>query len=415
MANIHKTKIQYLDVLILLLLIGVTFVDTLNGPLLRNELPSISKPYKFLILALMVLRIAASLKINRIQFLITISFFCFFLGYFSTFIVNGDFLLFIQNFIESIKYLIWPTSFVYFSKLYANNTNSSKLVFKIIIVSYLVIIANIFLGILGFGYQFYPRYNTGVKGFFYSGNEFSLLFILLTFYIACRCYFISQTRFYIFILFSLFLAFNIGSKTTIMGVAGIFLIVLISNTKMSLLKIKPQKLLIYGVISLVLPVVTFLFFKANRVYFDEFIFKRLEIYNYDFVTWFLSKRNLVAKEGIEEFYELPWFFKIFGQGEATFQSNFDIVEIDFLDLLFNHGYLGFICFLVLILVVFKALVRRKKDNSFTTGLVYLYILIMFFLSNLSGHIINTGIPGFFLGMIFAMCHDQTITKKPPSL
>lgn len=403
MIEYLSKKNTSLDLLILLLILGITFVDTINGVLVTNDFISVSKPYKFLILVLMILKMATTLKVNKIQLLILISFSSFFIGYFGYFLTGGEFTLLVQNFIESVKYFIWPISFVYFSKLYSSkNTITTKLVYKIIGISYLVLLANIFIGLLGFGYQFYPRYDTGVKGFFFSGNEFSLLFILLTFFTAWKIHLKSSLKYYVFMIFSLFLAFNIGSKTTILGVIGIFFIILISNTKVSLLNVKPKRIALFGGMILTLPLLGWAFIRANQNYFDNFIFKRLKIYNYDFVTWVLSKRNLVAKEGFEVFGDLNMFSKFFGQGEESFQSNFDIIELDFIDLFLNHGYLGFICYFLLILVVLKNISRSYKKSSFNRALLYLYIMIIFFLANLAGHIINTGIPGFFIGMIFAM-------------
>lgn len=406
-------KISGLDKLILFLILGITFLDTINGPLITKEIISISKPYKFLILLLMVLRMALALKVNRTQLLIIISFSSFFIGYFITLILNRDITLFALNFIESIKYFIWPISFVYFTKLYSDHPKISSFIFKIVLISYLVIVTNIFLGLLGFGYQFYPNYDTGVKGFFYSGNEFSLLFILLTFCISWKTYQLGSYKYYLFMIFSLFLAFKIGSKTTIIGVAGIFLIILVSNIKISLSKIRPKRFFLYLMLIFILPIVGWIFVMANKTYFDNFIFKRIEIYEFDLVTWVLSKRNLVAQEGFEVFGKLSTGAKFFGQGEETFQRGFDIVEIDFLDLLFNHGFFGLFLFLLVILKIFREIFRSAKGNNFKIGLVYFYVLIVFFLANLSGHIINTGVPGFFLGMIFAMCHSKnSITINP---
>jgi len=403
MTTEPSKKNTNLNLLILLLILGITFVDTINGFLVTNNFISVSKPYKFFILVLMILKLVSTLRVNKTQLLILISFTSFFIGYFAYLIETGNLTLFGQNFIESVKYFIWPISYVYFSKLYSDKKNSTtKLVYKIIGISYLVLLANIFIGLFGFGYQFYPRYDTGVKGFFFSGNEFSLLFILLTFFMAWKIHLRSPTRYYAFMILSLFLAFNIGSKTTILGVVGIFLIILTSNTKVSLVRAKPKKIALFAALFLILPILGWAFVKANQNYFDNFIFKRLKIYNYDFVTWVLSKRNLVAKEGFEVFNNLNIFSKFFGQGEESFQTNFDIIELDFIDLFLNHGYLGFFFYFLLLFSILKDLFRNYKKSNFNKALLYLYLMVVFFLANLAGHIINTGVPGFFIGMIFAM-------------
>ena len=199
---------QALDTLILVMILGITFIDTVNGPLVTQEWFSISKPYKFSILIFMVVRLVTWNKIHLTHTLVFFAFSSFFIGYVASFIMDKDISLFAANFIESLKYFIWPISFVYFAKLFQQNPNVSSFIFKIILISYLVLVGNIFLGILGFGYQFYPNYDTGVKGFFYSGNEFSLLFILLTFCLAWKVFFKGSTFYYAFMIFSLFLTMS---------------------------------------------------------------------------------------------------------------------------------------------------------------------------------------------------------------
>ncbi|WP_282054000.1 O-antigen ligase family protein [Maribacter luteus] len=398
-----QDSISSIDILILLLVLGITFIDTINGFLLKNDLLSISKPYKFIILSLMALKLVLTLKVSKYFILVIICFTSFFTGYFYYFLQNYDITLFVQNFIESTKYFIWPISFIYFRRLYLKSEEKGlKIALQIINISYLVLLFNIFLGLLGLGYKFYQFYNTGLKGFFFSGNEFSLLFILLTWVKAWQIKIQDVKKYYFFILFSLFLAFNIGSKTTILGVLGIFFIIQFSNITVDFGKIQLKKI-IFGLIGvLISPLIIMGFVIGNKSYFDDFILKRLEIYNYDLLTWFLSKRNLVARDSLKEFKGLDLMSKYFGQGEISFQQNTHIVELDFVDLMLNHGYVGLFFYCSIILIFLLMLKTRFSQTPLNKCLFYFYLIIILFLSNLSGHIINTGVPGFFIGMIFAI-------------
>ncbi len=404
-----KRDFSYLDFSIILLIMGITIVDTFNGVLVMNELFSISKPYKFLILTLMILKLISSIKVNKYFVLVILCFSSFFIGYVYYFFVNYDLSLFIQNLIESIKYFIWTISFIYFRALYLKSEEKGLiLTLQIINVSYIILLFNIFIGLLGWGYQFYPAYNTGIKGLFFSGNEFSLLFILLTWIKAWQIRIIDVKKYYIFIIFSLFLAFNIGSKTTILGVLGIFFIIQISNIKVDFRKIRLTEIIIGTVSILMLPLVILGFVIGNKSYFNDFILKRLEIYNYDFLTWFLSKRNLVARDSLEKFKDLDLMSKYFGQGESSFQNNVHMVELDFVDLMLNHGYIGLFFYCIIVLIFLRIISKKYSQAPINKCLFYFYIIIILFLSNLSGHIINTGVPGFFMGMLFAMTY---ISKK----
>src|SRR5690606_37997092 len=107
-----------IDILILLMIMGITIIDSFNGVLVMNDWLSISKPYKFLILLLMLLRLLSNGKLNKHSLVLLFSFISFFIGYSVYFLSNLDFPLFVLNFIESTKYFIWPTSFIYFRMLY---------------------------------------------------------------------------------------------------------------------------------------------------------------------------------------------------------------------------------------------------------------------------------------------------------
>ncbi|WP_435315031.1 hypothetical protein [Cellulophaga fucicola] len=394
-------KYYTIDLFIIVLIMGITIVDSLNGFLITQGWFSFSKPYKFLVLVLMVLRLTLTGRINKYSLLLFFSFASFFTGYVIYFVFNLSFNLLLRNLIESIKYFIWPISFIYFKNIYSrSNKNLLKYILLAINVSYVVVFINIVIGILGYGYVFYRSYNTGTKGFFYSGNEFSLLFLLLTYIVGWRIFKKSKIKYFFFTLLSLFLAVKIGSKTAILGVFLFSVFTSISNVNFLKLSVKKIAFLFFSAVATIF--VSFFLIKMNERYVNGFILKRLEAYNYDLVTWFLSKRNLVAIDGYEIFIENNLFFRIFGQGEVAFQQKFRIIELDFVDLLMNHGYLGLVSYLFFIVVVFFFLYKNQSTSPFNKFIFYTFILVMIFLSNMSGHIINTGIPGFFIGMIFSM-------------
>lgn len=396
-------NISSIDLSILILILGITLIDTFNGILVMNDYFSISKPYKFVILIMMTLNLMLSHRINKYFILVFLCFSSFFIGYFYYFLGNGNFLLFVQNLIESTKYFIWPISFIYFRAFFLKSYDRGlKLVWHIINFSYLILLINIFIGLIGLGYQFYPAYDTGIKGFFFSGNEFSLLFVLLTWIKSWQLRIIGPKKYYAFIIFSLFLAFNIGSKTTILGVLAIFLVIQLSNITVNLRKISPRRILIGFIGILILPLVIWIFVISNKSYFNDFILKRLEIYNYDLLTWFLSKRNLVAIDSLKKFDSLNIMSKYFGQGESSFQNNMHMVELDFIDLMLNHGYIGLFLYSIIILIFIKLLLKNYHLFPINKCVFYFYIIIILILSNLSGHIINTGVPGFFMGMLFSI-------------
>lgn len=380
---------------------GITIIDSFNGIFITNDWFSISQPYKFSLLLLMLLRLLINGRPNKYSILLLFAFLSFFTGYFIYFLSNLNISLLIQNLVESTKYFIWPISFIYFRMLYMQNKEKLiKYVLFAFKVSYFVVILNIFLGILGFGYDFYPRYNTGTKGFFFSGNEFSLLFILLTYIMAWKLYHNRKSKYILFCLFSLFLSFQIGSKTAILGVFILILVIGISHTKINLLRVSVKKIIVIFFSILSVCMAGWFFIMTNKAYINDFILKRLEGYNYELITWFLSKRNLVAADGYRIFKEWNFSHRLFGKGEASFQQSFRMVELDYIDLLMNHGYVGLTLYLAFIISIFTFLYRNK--SPFNKFMCYTYILLIFVLANMSGHIINTGITGFFMGMVFAM-------------
>src|SRR5690606_16553775 len=117
-----KTRAAFnIDVLIILLIMGITIIDSFNGVFITNDWFSISQPYKVSLLLLMLLRLLINGRSNKYSILLLCTFLSFFIGYFGYFLSNLKFTLFIQNLTESTKYFIWPISFIYFRMLYKQN------------------------------------------------------------------------------------------------------------------------------------------------------------------------------------------------------------------------------------------------------------------------------------------------------
>lgn len=117
----------------------------------------------------------------------------------------------------TIKYVSFLIFIYYFQDYYSRNNKCYDLFYRMIYISYVIIVLNVFFGFLGFGGYTYPATNTGYKGFFVAGNELSAIFIFFTILIYGQLVDNGNSLLsFIFILFSIFISISIGTKSSVL-------------------------------------------------------------------------------------------------------------------------------------------------------------------------------------------------------
>jgi len=401
-----KVKLIYLDYLIVFLLTYVLLIDSFNGYIklsVSNDLPvSISQIYKTGLIILILVRLYKNATSILWVFMVSI------LLLFPTFIqiVKGSSVNLKDDILKIIKYLTPLVFYFYFYKLYMiNNLKLNKKLFFFIKVSYLIIVINLLLKIVGLGYSVYSG-NIGSKGYFYAGNEISGVLIITYAIIAYQLILEKKIKhFWLLFIFTINVAFMLSSKTAVFGIILISLLikfrlmVILSSIK------KMSKLIIHG--SLFLPIGIYFLY---RMILNSDVFQNRILFFYqrmDIVTVLLSSRNVFFKKAFDVYLNKYNFIeKLIGVGQSSYEKIVDkTIEIEFIDIFFTYGFLGLCLFIGHLLMVFNSSRRLKKDIAFSHArLTFLTLIILTVISSIAGHIFSSGMAGVFIGYVFAIQH-----------
>ena len=398
-------KLKTLDSYILLIMFLILPIDMLNGIFLKNGivLPlSFGQFFKIIILLFVLVR----LSIKPAKLIFVFASFSLLLAptFYQLYIGNkGVSLLF--DIIKISKYITPLVCFMFFVDVIKNDHQKNiNLIFKLVNFSYLILIGNIFLKYIGLGYPMYEDGKIGSKGFFYAGNEISALLIILSSIIAYRLWMNnSKLKYFLFLLLNIVVGVTVSSKTAILGVIIVFLLLPIRG---SFIKINIKKLLI--IVSSV-----FVIIPSIIIYYWDYILKstifiRLNYFwnEVDILTFLLSNRNNFFNDAFDIYKEnYNLFEKTIGVGQSRYEylNNNITVEIDIIDIFFSLGFIGLILFLLFNVYLFIQSINFKRTQiNIYSGFVFLMGFILFIISTTAGHVYSSGMPAVFIGLLFSL-------------
>jgi hypothetical protein len=280
-----------------------------------------------------------------------------------------------------------PIFFIYFSVSIKNNESIYVVKYtKIMTVSILVFIFNILAGLLGFGF---PTYNIengsmGIKGFFYAGNEVSILFFCLYYYLLSQIPYRKIFRLMIYFI-AFIVSFMIGTKTVI---AACFIFSFIDYYYISSKKGK----MLFPVISGIIVLITVYYFQHTNIYkFFEYRFLTTLDRNKSNILDAITSGRLTALGDFYQYWAINFSFLhfMFGIGIHPIKG----IEIDFFETFFFFGIITlFFVFCFYLNLIYKSAIKgNKKLLCFNI----LYFIISFF----AGHVWFGVMAGFFYAYI----------------
>ena len=252
---------------------------------------------------------------------------------------------------------------------------------------------------LNIGFKSYQITKSGTLGFYNSANEISGIISLLT---PILFILLKEKGKYllkgILLLVYLIVILTIGTKTPLLSLLitlGISFLYLICNA----VKKKKYKLIatstiiiILGLISLILVIPKTNFYKNIEVHLDFLevdnildVFKEKEL-----IDHFIFSQRLTFLDNKNKVYSnSSTYEKLFGIGYTNNSIMTKQIEIDYFDILYNHGIIGFIIFFGIYAYVFiKVLKERNKDKSYENYMLKTSIFLVILLSFFTGHIIT---------------------------
>lgn len=376
-------------------------IDSLNGFFLSGLGVDIklSVFYKSTLLMLLVIYLARYSPIS----LITV------LGFFVLLMLGESKAIFLLNSsagqlgfaVQHIVKLITP--FVMFCFLYTYSARDSEIyerLIRVINLNSLVFILNIFAGVLGYGYSTYGgevgETSIGVKGFFYAGNEISALLVLFSGFYLVISYTSSKLKFLFFGALWLAIGALISTKTSILAVVILVVLIPIMYDGKRLFAFNNVASVTFYLIMVGTLIQSIAIYDAFK---DTMMYGRLNFFyqKHGILGIIFSSRDMFLIDMWDLFDQTSSIFTVlFGNGVSYYgDSSIFSVELDLPDIFFWHGIVGVLVTLIIFTTMTYFSVANVRDGQYPlAGGVLLTNLLLFVISNLSGHILASGMLAF---------------------
>ena len=252
--------------------------------------------------------------------------------------------------------------------------------------------------LLGIGYESYEITKAGTLGFFNSANEISGIISILTpimFIIVFR----SKKILPKIALFIIYLAviLMMGTKTPILA---LFFTIGISVGYLLLKSIREKKyknfwISICSVIVLLLGIALILpktnFYKNIETHLDFLGLNNVfEVFTDDhLVDHFIFSSRLTFLKDKAILYKLaPLYRKIFGIGYTNKGRETKLIEMDYFDIYYSHGLIGFLVFFMITLYILYKILEKANMSNYEYWMLHTSLLLIILLSFFTGHIIT---------------------------
>ncbi len=275
-----------------------------------------------------------------------------------------------------------------------DNIKISKMTLYTTLLIYLLLI---FVPILfGVGYKSYEITKVGTLGFFNSANEISGIISILTPII----FIIFATekniiKCLIFTIIYLIVILTIGTKTPFLAlIITVFLTLIYIWIKN--IKNKNYKIVFYSFICLLISIITFIliishtnFYKNIKTHLDYLKIDNVnEVFeNKKMINQFIFSRRLTFLHNKSKIYKNSSIYeKLFGIGLA---NNTKLIEIDYFDIFYSFGIVGFITIFLTIMFIFYKILKNKQKITYERYMLLLSFAYIIILSFFTGHILTS--------------------------
>lgn len=297
------------------------------------------------------------------------------------------------------KFLYLPISILYF-KSFIFPTDKEKIV-SIILMLYIGIYLFSYVTEIGADAYLESDGKSGFKGLFSSINEFSAILVCLL--PVVTSYLKEKKRFlliiFLFIL-SIFCSLLTGTKILMGGILfSIIYLLWQEREKLFFSRTRNQKIGICSIILVLLICGCFLFPKTRtfqNMMIQQNFFQVKKIVSLDFINKVVYNDRLTFLKDNYDYFKNQNITKIL-LGIGIENHDIKMVEIDFFDILFRYGIIGFIVFFGVLAVT----INWKKINKTSK----ISIILLFIISLTSGHVLIYPAVSIYLGMIMNQSHS----------
>ena len=359
-----------------------------------------------------------TLKINftigiivRVLFLLFISFIVLFvfkkkkiivpyliIGLYFIFYIIGTIIYKDSNYIFEIQNLVKVFYFpILFVSLYSikDYIRISRMTLFTVVFLYLILL--FIPTIFGVGYKSYEITKAGTLGFYNSANEISGIISILTPIIFII--FFESKKIIPIIMFTvmyLIVILTIGTKTPLlslfitMGISILYLWKYLFKTKQIKYILVSLLVIIIGTIGLVIIGPKTNFYKNIRTHLDYLkldhitdVFKDEKL-----VDHFIFSSRLKFLHNKSKIYKKSNLYqKVFGIGYINNNKETKMIEMDYFDIFFSHGIVGFLIFFTISIYMLYKIIEKSKKHSYQNLMLNTSIIFIGFLAFFTGHII----------------------------
>ena len=323
-----------------------------------------------------------------------------------------------------MKSFYFPIVLLGFYEVYQNHNSVSSNNLKKIFIIYLLLV---FLpNILGIGFPSYEVTKSGRIGFFYTANEIGAILAIL---MPIFFYHLFQKENKIINVLSIIIVFylylSIGTKAPLMLFVilliyyfGCYFTSLVQSKKYKSISIIGALLILFGsAIVLLLPKTNF--YQNIKVHLEYLeIEKPSDIFkDTKTLDHFIFSERLRFWSNTSKIYKKSSMVdKVIGIGYinnySTDQVSMKMVEMDFIDLFYRHGILGFLLYLLPVVILFyqilvKYRIERKKEKMNPKKVAYLFSLgFAILLSLITGHVILSPSVSIYVALILILLYNE---------
>lgn len=354
---------------------------------------------------------------NKLSLYVYITVFIYALLYLTGIIIYKDGVLF-QEIQGLVKVFYFPLILISLYDL-KDEFRVSKMTLFTTLFLYLILILG--PNILGLGFKSYQITKSGTLGFFNSANEISGIISILTpvMFIILKDLKNNILK-VLFAIIYIIVILTIGTKTPLLTllITIVFSYLYYMSTCIKKKTYKPlvvSGLVIIAVLcSLLLVIPKTNFYKNIKVHLDYLevdnvfeVFKEQEL-----VDHFIFSQRLTFLEKKAALYsDSSLYENLFGIGYTNDNETTKLIEMDYFDILYSHGIVGFILFFTIYFLTLYKISKDKQRLTFERYMLKLSIFLILILSLFTGHIITA--PAVSLIAIILIL--QTIKRQKKDL
>ena len=266
--------------------------------------------------------------------------------------------------------------------------------------------------IFNFGFKTYEITKAGTLGFYNSANEISGIISILTpfmfIHLAGKNKYLMKT---LMLIIFLVVILMMGTKTPLLSLCitlgSIFMYYFYHCIKKKTYKpiVYSLVLIIIGFISLMLVLPKTNFYKNIEVHLEFLeVDNVFEVFTeYELIDHFIFSQRLTFLEDKNELYkDSSLYEKIFGIGYTQDNKLYKAVEMDYFDIYYSHGFIGFILYFGIYVYVLFNVLKDKQKTYFNRCMRLVSLLLIIILSMFTGHIITGPAVSFIAAIIIVM-------------